>query len=220
MLPLPVIVICSPSGAAARAQAERLRDAQAAAVKQGQHGDVALGLPVAGGDVGGRLDDLRRIGDRQRLRDGTRQFRGAQDGECRARREAAAFEKSDEAAHDRQARAPSSCARPRAARCARKARKSAGASCAERREARLLAADARSGNRERRRGRGRRRRSCAARRAARRPARPPTARSPRADPRRRKTAPAARVPAVLEKPAAASGRNRGRSPRRSSARRI
>ena len=173
-----------------------------------------LACHVSAANAGGRLDDFRRIGDRQRLRDGTRQFRGAQDCERRARRETATFEKSDEAAHDRQA------ARHRAALdlARRDARERRGNRPAPARSASRGSAarrNARSGNRERRRGRGRRRRSCAARRAARRRASSSTARSPRADPRRRKTARAAPVPAGREKPAAAGGTIRGRSPRRS-----
>ena len=124
-------------------------------------------------NAGGRLDDLGRVGNRQRLRDGARQFRRAQDRQRRARRQTAPFEKSDEAAHDRQAARHRTALDPGGAmgeigpEIGRRQR-------AQRRQISAARRYARSGNRERRRGRDHRRRSCAPRRAARRRASPST----------------------------------------------
>ena len=93
LLPLPVIVDLLALRRLGARQAERLGNAQAAAVEQGQHGDVALGLPGAGDEAVGRLDQFGGVGHRQRLRHALRQFRRAQHRQGRARRQAAPVEK-------------------------------------------------------------------------------------------------------------------------------
>ena len=56
-------------------QPKRLRDAQPASVKQRQHGNVALGLPRARGDAGGRLDDVPAASSPTAASGRSRQFR-------------------------------------------------------------------------------------------------------------------------------------------------